>query len=894
MRKVLLSLTILVSSVQAWSQVGNIKGIVSNSATRERLPGATVKVANSTSGTVTDLQGEFFLREKPGTVVLQISYIGFKSIEYTVEVIANEVALVEISLTSEATELESVVITGVLQGQQRALNQQRSADNIKNIVSADQIGRFPDPNVAEALQRVPGVNIERDQGEGRYVLVRGLAPQFTNISINGEQIPSPEPGVRFVALDAIPADQLASMEVTKAITPDMDGDAVGGNVNLITRTAQSVSPTIRASLLAGYNNIVKRYNGQGSLEYSQRFLNNKLGIMLNSSYYETDRGSDNWERDDDDMELRLYELVRTRLGLSSTIDYKFNDKNEVYFRSIYNKFTDREIRSRYIFVPNVDNSPFEDNEIERLTKDRLEKQIVSSFNFGGKHLLKKFNLDYEVAYSEAIQDTPFDNEVAFIGTVDGLSIDFESNPEFPEITVVNDIPYTDNTLYEFDEVSFGNTYALDVNKTAKVNISLPFKAGANDGLIKFGGKVRFKEKSFRVTEDVFSWEGGETPTLDQFEGGPSDSNFLGNYVFTPGADMDLFIPFFNANRNSFELNVEDKLSAEAEESYTSSEDVYAGYVMARMQFNKIMLLGGMRYEQTRVAYTYNTVVFDFDGDLDEIVPNEGKTDYNFLLPQLHIRYTVSSNTNIRAAYTQSYSRPNFESIVPSQSIDFSGREGTIGNPELKPVGATNFDLLGEHYFGTVGVLSGGFFYKNLSDFIFNRRFDATVEGVDLELNQWQNGGNASLIGFELAYQQNLTFLPGALRGLSVYANYTYTKSNATIEGRGDVRLPGQANNVGNFALAYDLNRLNVRLALNFNGEYISEVGEEAEEDFYVKSRMQFDATATYTINPRFRLFAEFLNLSNQPFEVYQGNADRLVQREFYSWWSRVGLKFDLN
>jgi TonB-dependent receptor len=288
------------------------------------------------------------------------------------------------------------------------------------------------------------------------------------------------------------------------------------------------------------------------------------------------------------------------------------------------------------------------------------------------------------------------------------------------------------------------------------------------------------------------------------------------------------------------------------------------------------------------------VVFDFNGDLDEIVPSEGKTDYNFLLPQLHIRYAASSNTNIRAAFTQSYSRPNFESIVPSQSIDFSGREGTIGNPELKPVGANNFDLLGEHYFGTIGILSGGIFYKQLSDFIFNRRFDSTVEGVDLVLNQWQNGGNASLFGFELAYQQNLTFLPGALRGLSVYANYTYTKSNATIEGRGDVRLPGQANNVGNFALAYDLNRLNVRLALNFNGEYISEVGEEAEEDFYVKSRMQFDATATYTINPRFRLFAEFLNLSNQPFEVYQGNADRLVQREFYSWWSRVGLKFDLN
>ncbi|MDL5047667.1 TonB-dependent receptor [Oscillatoria amoena NRMC-F 0135] len=894
MRNSVLVLITLFLSMEAWSQVGTIKGKVTDNLTGERLPGATVKVANSTTGTVTDLQGEFFLRVKAGTVLLEVSYIGFQSIEYTVDVTSNAVSAVEISLTSDITELENVVITGVLQGQQRALNQQKTADNIKSIVSADQIGRFPDPNVAEALQRVPGVNIERDQGEGRYVLVRGLAPQFTNISINGEQIPSPEPGVRFVALDAIPADQLASMEVTKAITPDMDGDAVGGNVNLITRTAQSETPTIRASLLAGYNNIVKRYNGQGSLEYSQRFLNNKLGVMLNTSYYETDRGSDNWERDDEEMELRLYELVRTRLGLSSTIDYKFNTKNEIYFRSIYNRFTDRELRSRYIFVPNVDNSPFEDNEIERLTKDRLEKQIVSSFNFGGKHLFNKINLDYELAYSEAVQDTPFDIELGFVGEVDGLSIDFESNPEYPVFTVTNDVPYTDNSLYEFDEAAFGSTYALDINKTAKINIGIPFKAGANDGLLKFGGKVRFKEKSFRVTEDVFSWEGGETPTLDQFEGGPADGNFLGRYSFSPGADVEKFIPFFNANRNAFELNVEDKLSAEAVESYKATEDVYATYLMARIQFNKLMLLGGFRYELTKVGYNFNTVVYDFDGDLDEIVPEMGETDYSFLLPQVHARYAINSNTNIRAAFTQSYSRPNFESIVPSQEIDFSGREATIGNPELKPVGATNFDLLGEHYFGTVGVLSGGVFYKKLSDFIFNRRFDATLDGIDLTVNQWQNGESADLFGFELAYQQNLTFLPGVLNGLSVYANYTYTTSNASIEGRGDVRLPGQASNVGNFALGYETRRLNVRLALNFNGEYISEVGEESDEDFFVKSRVQFDATATYTINPRIRLFAEFLNLTNQPFEVYQGRKDQYVQREFYSWWSRVGVKVDIN
>ncbi|NJM24780.1 MAG: TonB-dependent receptor plug domain-containing protein [Bacteroidia bacterium] len=485
---------------------GTITGVVTDAQTAQRLPGATVRVKGSASGAVTDLNGEFALRTADGDVEIEVSYIGFTTLTQQVTVPAGGTVHLDLKMNSDVTELENVIVIGLLQGQQRALNQQKSADNIKNVVSADQIGRFPDPNVAEALQRVPAVNIERDQGEGRYVLVRGLAPQFTNVSINGEQIPSPEAGVRYVALDAVPADQLASIEVSKSITPDMDGDAIGGSVNLITRKAQTSTLSVRSSALMGYNSIVGKSNFQGSLELSRRFLNDKLGIMLNASYYETNRGSDNWERDDSEMELRDYELVRTRLGASGTIDYKFSEQSNLYFRGIYNRFTDRELRRRYVFKPNADASPFEDNEIERLVKDRLEKQIVSSFNFGGKHALNKVTLDYEVAYAEAIQDTPFDIEIATVGSFDDLSIDFDTDPEFPSFQAngkshrdkTND--YLDNANYEFDEFTSGNTYALDVNKTAKFNVAVPYSAGTAEGLFKFGGKVRLKEKSFDITE----------------------------------------------------------------------------------------------------------------------------------------------------------------------------------------------------------------------------------------------------------------------------------------------------------------------------------------------------------------------------------------------------------
>lgn len=904
-------------STKASSAFGTVSGRIVDKQLNETLPGASVKVLDSNFGTVTDLNGEFTLRVPEGEITLEFTYIGFKKDIQKVNVEGNASVFIEVKMSSDIQELENIVVTGVLQGQQRALNQQKSADNIKNIVSADQIGRFPDVNVAEALQRVPAVNIERDQGEGRYVLVRGLAPQFTNISINGEQVPSPEAGVRYVALDAVPADQLASIEVSKAITPDMDGDAIGGSVNLITRTAQSEETAVKASALLGYNEIVGRANLQGSLEVSKRLLNNKLGIMLNSSYYESDRGSDNWERDGDEMEIRDYELVRTRLGLSSTIDYKIDNRNEFYFRTLYNKFTDREQRRTYLLVPNVDGSPFESNEIERATKDRLEKQIVSSFNIGGKHTFTKLNLDYEFAYAEAIQDTPFDIEVNTVGEFDDIKIDFTRNPEYPTFTVNglsnlspnND--YLNNANYEFDEFVSGRTYALDINKTAKINVGIPYQISNGDGLFKFGAKARLKEKSFDITENVFGWAGGDVVfgdlegdyTLEKFQGGPAEEFLHGKYLIRPNIDVSRVMDHFNNNKNGYELDVEEKLATEAVESYQAKEDVYAAYTMTKIQFKKLMVLAGLRYETTKVSYASEEVYYDFEGDLDEIVPVSGQTDYVFLLPQVHGKYSINESTNIRFAATRSYSRPNFESIVPSQEIDLNAREGSVGNPLLKPVSATNIDLLGEKYFGTVGILSGGVFYKRLNDFIFNKRFEVSSYngrnfGTDIQLTQAQNGEEANLLGFELAYQQNLTFLPGKLTGLSVYANYTFTKSAANIQSREDisgtekVRLPGQAKHVGNFSLGYDLGRFNLRLSSNFNGSYITELGDDASEDLFVKDRLQLDATATVTINPKFRVFAEFLNISNQPYEVYQGIETHYVQREFYSWWTRLGVKFD--
>ncbi|SEL90275.1 TonB-dependent receptor [Parapedobacter koreensis] len=893
-----LPLTFLATSAMA--QRGIISGKIMGQENQEPLAGAVISISGTNNSTSTDLSGEYLLYVNTGSISLTVRYLGFQDTTVSIQIAAGESKTINIQLASRQQTLSDVVITGYTQGQARALNQQKNADNIKNIIAADQIGRFPDPNAAEALQRVPGVNIERDQGEGRYVLVRGLAPQFTNISVNGEQIPSPEADVRFVALDAIPSDQLASIEVSKALTPDMDGDAIAGSINLITRTAHSRTPEIIGSLGSGYNRLMGRANLQGQLQYGQRFgSNEKLGLLLNGNYYHNDLGSDNYERavDDNELELRDYELTRTRMGLSSTLDYEFNTNHEVYFKGLYSRFTDREWRRAFVFKP-------EDEEIERQTKDRFESQSVLTLNAGAKHTFRSFFLDYEAQYSYGEQDTPYDNEGGFIAGLPS-TIDFNT-PRFPRLDAGD---YTNNTLYEFDAVGYGKTLAKDRNLTAKFNVGIPYKINGNDGLIKFGAKVRSKNKDFDIQQNTYENLGG-VPNLDSFDGNPVKDDFLsGEYTLGRPLDVSKLIRYYNANPAQFELQVEDKAIDEALESFEASEDVIAAYIMARQQIRRLMVLGGVRYERTNVDYRSSDVIINEAGDLDAILPVRGSSNYDFILPQLNIKYELDNFTNIRAAATYSYARPNFSEIIPAQEINREDRVATVGNAALRPVSAINYDLMFEHYFGSVGIVSAGVFHKRLDDFIyrrilFNSPYPLTGTPVinDIDVVQAQNGDNANLTGVEFAFQRRLNFIP-ALKDFSLYLNYTYTHSKANIQSRDadednanateSIKLPGQTTHMGNVSLAYEGRRFTIRPSLNFNGAYLSEVGGSKADDLYVQNRLQLDVSASYAVISRMRLFVELMNLTDQPLEVYQGNQSQTIQKEFYSFWARFGLKFNL-
>lgn len=901
-KKVFYPILLLLAPFAVYGQNALVKGSISDKQTGTPLPGCRIEVPGSRSGTASSLDGSWQLSLPSDTHLIVFSYLGYVSDTVNVVLAAGETRIYNISLLPDVRLLNTVTISGDQSGQARALNQQRTADNIVNIISSEQIGRFPDPNAAEAMQRVPGVNIERDQGEGRYVLVRGLAPKFTNVSINGEQIPSPEAGVRYVALDAVPSDQLASMEIHKSLLPDMDGDAIGGAVNLITRKAQDSVARFNGSLVGGYNALTGQFNGQGGLQYGQRFgSRQQAGLLINLTHYQNNLGSDNWERDmngtkdstDDVFELRDYTLTRTRSAASLTFDYRLNANSELYFRGMYNRFTDREWRRRYSFVP-------EDGEVEYELKDRFEAQGISSFNLGGRHAFPHFRFDYELSSSFAFQNTPYDYSSVFIAGVPSSVSYF--GQQYPAL-VANG--YLDNSNYGFDELEIGSTLAKDLNLTGKFNFSIPTTLQSSKGEIRFGGKARFKTKSYSINQVVYQGL-GSIPALNYFQEESADDNFLGGaYTIAPSLSMASMINYFNTNPAQFEMQIEDKAIDEALEAYTAEENVIAGYVMDRQSFGRLVIIGGVRYEFSKVSYSSSDVVIAPNGDLQAIVPVSGSTTYGFILPQIQFRYAARERTNIRFAATRSYARPNFSEIIPAQEANLEDRVVTIGNAELKPVNATNLDLLFEHYLSNVGVVSAGAFWKQLDGFIYNSvTFNQPYLGNQqllVDIVQAKNGERANLFGGEIAYQHNLSFLPGALSGLGVYFNYTYTTSAATIQSRladsgnpdltETITLPGQARHLGNATLMYEYKGFSLRCAINFNGQYLSEVGTSKDFDLYVRNRMQLDATAGYSFK-KFRVFAEFLNLTNQPFETFMGNDNYIVQREYYSWWSRVGVKFD--
>lgn len=877
------------------------------------LPGVHVYFENSTYGTYSDLDGDYALLNAPaGVHKLVIRYIGYEDQIKEVTLEADKVQYLNVVL-NEGLQLEEVIINGRLLGEAKALSERKSRGNISEIVDAEQIERFPDANMGDALKRLSGINVQYDQGEARFANIRGVAPELSSITINGERIPSAEAEQRFVQLDLIPADMIQTIELNKAVTPDLDGDAIGGSVNLVTQKANS-GQVLKGKLGSGYSFLTAKPLYKGQLSYSNRFANNQIGLIANLSVLDKFIRSDNveaeWDRLEDgtvytnDQQIRQYSLQRLRQSYSAMLDYDIAAGHNVFVSGMYTKREDWEnrYRLRYNDIEQDDDGNWV-TEIRKQTKGgtegnkfgRLEDQRMYSLRLGGEHLFGNMEVNWAYANMYASEDRPNERYISMTNEdviIDNLDL---SDPRTPMVVITDGTQADLSSITGLREITEQFQFTEERDNIGRLDLNLPVLFGKNRSNLKFGGKYKAKTKirdnSFREFQPLDE-AGFVASALINSKDVTEDNFSVGDYKAGLFVDEE-FLGNLDLENGDFEG---EDVNEESAGNFNASEDVLAAYAMYTQSLGSTFdFIAGARFEQTSVNYSGTR--YDTEADALSSTPNQSE-DYSNFLPGLHLNYRPTSNFNVRAAWTNTLARPNYFDLVPYEEINTEDNEIVIGNPALEATTSTNLDLMAEFFFDNVGVVSAGVFFKDLTNVIAT----ATQEDVEYngniydDLAQPLNIGNATLIGFEVGLSRRLDFLPGALGNLSFYGNYTYNKSEVTeivLEDREDEVLPlvGTPRNVTNLSLAYDTKKLDFRVSYNLASSFIEEYGDEAFYDRWYDSVNYLDVNADYELNDTWKFYMSLNNLLNQPLRFYQGEVNRTMQVEYYGPQVKAGIKF---
>lgn len=930
MKKIVCSV-LLCASVLFYAQSGTLSGNI-NDDSKIALPGAKLTLNPGNIYTTSDDEGNFvFLNVPAGTYTLQVDYIGYGTKEYQVTVNSDSNTKQNIIYDRKVRDIQGVTIIGFgRQSQARALNTQKNNPNISNVVSSDQIGKFPDANIGDALKRVPGITMQNDQGEARNIIVRGLASELNSVTLNGNRIPSAEGDNRKVQMDLIPSDMIQMIEVNKTLTPDMDGDAIGGSVELKTRTAPN-KQRISLTTGSGYNGIRDKFAFSNSFMYGNRFADGKVGLVLNGSYNNNDYGSDNvegvWVDKNghiymEEMDIRKYDVKRERKSVGANLDFKLSDKHRIDLNAMYNWRDDWEnrFRSRITKVKRNADETFT-GEFRQQTKGgimdnlndgkRLERQIMQNYSIGGDHILgTKIDMDWGFSFSKAEEQRPNERYIDYNLKDVKLTGDY-ADTNFPLLSATTALT---PEMFKLREVTDQQGETSEDEITGKLNFRFPFSIISGEkGRLRVGGKVRLKSKDRLI--DFYEYEPTDAMKMGRmnlanpvFWGG---ENWNPNSKYVPGyfASKDYLGNLDLSNPALFEkTQLPEEFLAQ---NYSAKENIYAGYLRWDQNFSdKFMTIIGARIENTRTDYTGNIIEDEESFEGERTVKN----DYTNILPSASIKYTPNSNTVLRAAFSTALARPNYYQLSPYICVIPDDNEVTAGNPNLKATYAYNYDLMAEYYFRNIGIISAGAFYKKLNDFIYVYR-DASynankfaqdfpdvpnslVAGDNYTFLTTKNGETVDVYGFEVAAQRQLDFLPGFMKNFGLYANYTYTKSeakgiyNEDGEMREGLMLPGTAPHMFNASLSWENSRFSSRLSLNHAAAYLDELGGSDFEDRYYDKQTFLDFNASYAIMDWMRVFFEANNLTNQPLRYYQGISSRMMQMEYYEPRFSFGLKFD--
>jgi TonB-dependent receptor len=919
---------------------------------QQPVAGAQVTLRELGSSVTTAQDGSFaFHGVKEGQYTMVVAENGSAPSEHEVVLRAGqhieqdvELAAADAGATGpvHAITLDALKVTAQTTPLEMARVIQQFAPNMVNVLPATEIEKLPDVNAAEAVRRIPGISLETDTGEARFVNIRGLDADLNGTTFGGVRLPptntaSPSGAGRAVAFDSLPAGLIGAITVTKTNTPDQDAEALGGTIEI---TPKQVPPGkdrfFEGEIGGGQDNIHPSGVKDLSLSGGGRFgLDNSgekpFSFIGTLAYFENRRGVDDIEASyaDDQaagtpdkvfngFEQRYYDYHRRRHGYGGELDYQPNKDNRFYARYFDAGYTESVSRQRlaYNFYqggagsvtidPNNRNGFVDPNvTFDKTTRDERETVDTRVASLGGENIFPSFQIDYVASLAIGSYDKPFDYNSDFV-TSDPSTVAYDNttDPRYPRLTTLSGPSPIEPANYTFAKYQNSTQYIHDQEYSGVFNVTVPTRYFQGDEeTIKFGISTRLRNRHGYGTRQRYD---APPLSLTQFSTDRFIGFYDGHYQNGYNIDTAALRGYFAAHPGLYTLHdATADQQADAEGDASAEENVYAGY--AQYQFNpteRLGILAGVRVERTQATYGANEILLDpASGNFVGAIPQQKKNSYTNLFPTVQARFQIRDNLILRGSYSKTIARPGFNQITAATTIDPSSNTVSQGNPNLKPITSNNLDASLEYYFDNAGIASISVFDKELSNYIVTQERDGVVlpaGGVfggftgPAKVFSFANISKAYVRGIEVNYQQKFTSLPGWWGGLGMAANYTLVDSRAQIRPHDFQLLPSTSKNTGNLALTYEMAGLNVDLGAYYISRNIFGVGGSAATDVWSQPRFSLDLGTSYAINTNVSVFLNVKNLTDTRLKFTEGAADnRPIQREFYGQTLTAGVRVKL-
>jgi TonB-dependent receptor len=804
--------------------------------------------------------------------------------------------------TDQPAEL---VVTGTRQATRDATAEKKAADNVVETLHANDVGKLPDQNVAEAIKRLPGLSVANDQGEGRYVVIRGIDPALVNVALNGQTLPAPEPAGRSVKLDDLPSSMIQSVTITKSLLASQDANAIGGEVNIRTRTAFDS----RKPFFLDARGAIGRYELNHESPYEAdaaiggRF--GDFGAVVSVSTSRRPIESENFQGSSaynpagspDGNGLRDYNLTRTRLGVVGNFDWHPSDRVKLYLRTSYSKFQDHETRDQNrLAVTDFTTTPLKTT-ATILVRHREEDDNTKSATLGGEFEVGGGTLEMSGGWTKAVKIDPIRSEFTFTTPKGAVLASYDPSTYPYSLTPTGASAGVFDTASNFtlSKYNLETRQAYEQLWQGRIDYSHPIGLG-NDSSIAFGAKYLDRHKV--NNQDKQDYKTGSTPFPLTSIAYTADPHFYGDlFHFGQRVDYDAGRAFLLANPSAAKIDAVGTLADTLASDYDVKEQIVAGYAMATLRFGALTLIPGVRIESTRdrtAAKLVNPASTLTDG-----FNTFGTKRYTDVFPGINARFEVTHNVFLRGAVTTAIGRPNYANLAPFIVVtDGTPPAIALGNPALAPYKAVNYDAAIEVYPNADSLFSAGVFTKQIDNpiYAFSQRASNVTDGgvtyASADVGQPINADSENVSGVEFNIQTQFTALPGALGGFGVSANYSHVwgHAKAAFVRAGAIPLGFQSNDIGNVALFYEKYGIAARLAFNYRSAYLDTVGGTAATDQYTDANGQLDLHLSYQIVPQVTIFGDAINLTNAPWRRYIGEKRFLVEREQYGKQLRAGVQ----